>query len=103
MKTLQFRNYPTHRRNWLLLLTLPLLLASCVTPALHEIKTDPCAGWSPIYASKKDTLTAGTAQQILVHDCHGVKEKCWADPAPKGTPSVCASINATPTAKGTQP
>lgn len=69
-----------------------LLAIEGCEPKTMMVKTDPCAGWSPIYASKADTLTDGTAKQILAHDCHGIAVKCWKDPTPKGKPPVCPKI-----------
>lgn len=58
-----------------------LLLVGCKTgPA---IKSDPCAGWSPIVVSRADVLTDGTAKQILAHDLHGVAAGCWPAPTEK--------------------
>jgi hypothetical protein len=54
-------------------------IEGCV-PRVVTAKTDPCAGWSPIYASKADVLTDGTAKQILSHDKHGVAVGCWLAP-----------------------
>ena len=67
-----------HHKRWLLLI-LPLLLASCATTAGRA--TDPCAPWKPIYASRIDVLTDGTARQIRDHDETGVKLGCWPAPA----------------------
>ena len=76
-----------------MMLILQLLLANCVilasfgtsgcTPKLVAVKSDPCAGWAPIYASKLDVLTDGTAKQILAHDLHGVQAGCWKRPIKK--------------------
>jgi hypothetical protein len=40
-------------------------------------KPDPCAGWSPIYVSRTDVLSDGTAKQILAHDEHGKQVCGW--------------------------
>lgn len=61
---------------------IPLLLSACATtgqeidkPTVREIikesvkVVDTACKWvSPIYISKADTLTAGTARQILTHN-----------------------------------
>jgi len=60
-----------------------LLAIEGCTPKLVAVKSDPCAGWSPIYASKQDVLTDGTAKQILAHDLHGVQAGCWKRPIKK--------------------
>ena len=60
----------------MLIMLLPL--GGCVTTAGRA--TDPCAPWKPIYVSRADVLTDGTAKQIRDHDETGVKLGCW--PAP---------------------
>jgi hypothetical protein len=42
-----------------------------------------CAGWKPIYVSKSDKLSDGTAKSILGHDEYGTALKCPAF-KPKG-------------------
>lgn len=42
-----------------------------------------CVVWSPIIPSKNDSLTDGTATQMLVHNCIGVRLGCWETPAMK--------------------
>jgi len=73
----------------LILLLASLSLAAGCSPKLVAVKSDPCAGWLPIYASKTDVLSDSTAKQILGHDCHGVQQKCWKDPTPPGHVSAC--------------
>lgn len=67
-----------HRSRWLLLIPL-LLLGGCATTAGRA--TDHCAPWKPIFVSRVDVLTDGTARMIRDHDETGVKLGCW--PAPK--------------------
>jgi hypothetical protein len=67
----------THRFKLWLLLPLLLLLASCATTGGCVTKPDPCAGWSPIYVSRTDVLSDGTAKQILAHDEHGKQVCGW--------------------------
>lgn len=59
-----------------LVLLLASLTAGCAT-CPKTIRVDPCAGWAPIYPSKNDSLTDGTARQILAHDEHGAKVCHW--------------------------
>ncbi|HVI55474.1 MAG TPA: hypothetical protein VM621_10535 [Luteibacter sp.] len=58
--------FQMHQRflSLLLLLTLPVL--SCC--ATGPVQTDGCDWAKPIYVSKDDVLTDGTAKQILTHD-----------------------------------
>jgi len=50
----------------LILLSLMPLLMSCAT---NGVATDSGCGWvKPIYISKKDVLTDGTARAILKHN-----------------------------------
>lgn len=53
---------------------LAVLLSGCATagPA-----TDGCAAWRPIYISRADALTDGTAEQILAHNLTGVGLCGW--------------------------
>lgn len=73
----------------LLILTL-LALTSALMSACSMFGTKPeppqqnvCAVWSPIIPSKQDALTDGTATQVLVHNCIGVRLGCWGTPAMK--------------------
>lgn len=49
-------------------------MAGCVN---KPTKLDPCAGWSPIYVSRADVLSNGTAQAILSHNQYGERLGCW--------------------------
>ncbi|MBB3267572.1 hypothetical protein FHW79_005233 [Azospirillum sp. OGB3] len=53
---------------------LAVLLSGCATagPA-----TDGCTAWRPIYISRADALTDGTAEQILVHNLTGARLCSW--------------------------
>lgn len=77
------------------MLTLLALLASFATMAgcakRFEVRTDFCTGWSPIYASRDDVLTDGTAKQILAHDRHGVDVGCWKAPTKKSASADSAA------------
>lgn len=78
---LQSRSFRMHRLSrWLPLILLPLLASCATTVGPATVKPDLCAGWSPIYPSKADVLTDGTAKQVLAHDLHGVAEGCWKAP-----------------------
>lgn len=80
-------------------------ITGCTTK-LVAVKSNPCAGWLPIYVSKGDVISDTTAKSILAHDCHGVQQKCWADPTPKGAASACPSnsVSIVPSIlKGTSP
>ncbi len=56
---------------WLACLT---LLASC---ASNGARIDPCGPWRPILVSRADTLTDGTARQILAHNETGARLCDW--------------------------
>lgn len=56
---------------WLASLT---LLAGCATGGAG---TSPCSGWRPIYISRADVLTDGTARQILAHNETGARLCNW--------------------------
>jgi len=84
------KNSPPLRRNRWGRLILALLPAICATTGglgtsgctpRTLVKTDFCTGWKPIYPSRQDVLTDGTAKQILAHDEQGVQQGCW--PAPR--------------------
>lgn len=46
-----------------------LLLTGCATVQPQTQLVDTSCNWvKPIYVSKKDVLTDGTASQILIHD-----------------------------------
>lgn len=68
-------SYRMRRLRLLAVLTLLLPLAGCKSGCVT--KPDPCAGWEPIYPSRSDVLTDGTARQILAHDEHGKAIGCW--------------------------
>lgn len=36
-----------------------------------------CAAWRPIYVSRADVLTEGTARQVLAHNETGRRLGCW--------------------------
>lgn len=65
---------------WLLPILLPLL-ASCATtggPATKPVVNDNGCSWAkPIYVSKADVLTDGTARQIKDHDESGARICGW--------------------------
>jgi hypothetical protein len=67
---------------------LALLLAGCAmmggpaTKPSDPVKVDPCAPWKPIYVSKADKLTDGTARQIKDHDETGERLCGWKRNAP---------------------
>ncbi|EHM03478.1 hypothetical protein HMPREF9946_00074 [Acetobacteraceae bacterium AT-5844] len=56
---------------WLASLT---LLAGCANSGAG---IDPCGPWRPILVSRADTLTDGTARQILAHNETGVRMCRW--------------------------
>lgn len=56
------------------LMALPLM--SC-TSLGAETKNSACLVFSPIYISKQDVLTDGTARQILTHNLTGQRLGCW--------------------------
>lgn len=66
------------------MLTQLLPLVACVMMAgcapRTVVRTDFCTGWEPIYVSRQDVLTDGTAKAIKAHDEHGVKVGCWKAP-----------------------
>jgi hypothetical protein len=51
-----------------------LLLSGCATAGRV---TDACGPWRPIYVSKADVLTDGTARAILAHNETGAKLCGW--------------------------
>ncbi|QCN96677.1 hypothetical protein D3093_15165 (plasmid) [Azospirillum argentinense] len=53
---------------------LAALLSGCATsgPA-----TDGCVAWRPIYISRSDVLTDGTAEQIMAHNLTGARLCGW--------------------------
>lgn len=61
------------------------LLASCVMMVGCATKPAPrpdyCAPWKPIYVSRVDVLSDGTARAIRDHDETGVHLGCWPAPA----------------------
>lgn len=63
-------------------LALALLLTGCATggPATEG----GCAAFQPIYVSRADTLTDGTAEQILVHNETGGRLCRWRPAREKG-------------------
>lgn len=63
------------------MLIVAIIVSGCANKGF--IKPDPCAGWSPIYISKADVLTDGTAKAVLAHDLHGVQAGCWKAPVKK--------------------
>ena len=73
------QSFRTRRLSRWALLILLLPLAGCETMAGRA--TDPCAPWKPIFVSRADALTDGTARAIRDHDETGVRLGCW--PAPK--------------------
>lgn len=73
-------NYLTRLLKGLATLTLLPLLAGCVTKAgpVTQVITDHGCGWvKPIYVSRADVLTDGTARQIKDHDETGAKVCGW--------------------------
>lgn len=96
---LKLQNFPTKGRSKWRSLILPLLLATfammvgCAKRV--EVRTDFCTGWAPIYASRDDVLTDGTAKQILAHDRHGVDVGCWKAPAKKSANADSAAKSST--------
>jgi hypothetical protein len=56
---------------WLVGLT---LLASCASGGAG---IDSCGAWRPILVSRADTLTDGTARQILAHNETGARLCGW--------------------------
>ena len=56
---------------WLASLT---LLAAC---AQSGAGTSACSGWRPIYVSRADVLTDGTARQVLAHNETGARLCGW--------------------------
>jgi hypothetical protein len=56
---------------WLAFLT---LLASCASGGAG---IDACGAWRPILVSRADTLTNGTARQILAHNETGARLCSW--------------------------
>ena len=60
---------------WTVMLLASLtLLAGC---AIGGPGTDPCGAWRPIYVSRADVLTDGTARQILSHNEAGRRICGW--------------------------
>lgn len=55
-------------------LLLATLLAACGSGGAG---TSPCSGWQPIYVSRADQLTDGTARQILAHNETGRRLCGW--------------------------
>ena len=53
---------------------LAVLLSGCATVGPV---TDGCAAWRPIYISRADSLTDGTAEQILAHNLTGARLCRW--------------------------
>ena len=76
------RSYRTPRLSRWALLILLLPLAGCATTGGRA--TDYCAPWKPIFVSRVDVLTDGTARAIRDHDETGVKLGCWLAPKKKG-------------------
>jgi hypothetical protein len=50
------------------------LLAGC---ASGGVGIDPCGPWRPIYVSRADSLTDGTARAILAHNETGARLCGW--------------------------
>lgn len=55
---------------------LALACSACAAPQVRTV-TDYCTPWRPIYVSKQDVLTDGTARAILEHDRTGAKLCGW--------------------------
>lgn len=58
------------------IMSLALAGAGCATPQTRVV-TDYCTPWRPIYPSRTDVLTDGTAKAILAHDHTGAKLCGW--------------------------
>lgn len=58
---------------------LPLLLALALLTGCSKTGAgiDACGPWKPIYVSKEDKFTEGTAKQILAHNLTGQKICKW--------------------------
>lgn len=55
-----------------------LLLTGCVTPGPETKIVDTACAWTkPIYVSKSDILTDGTARQIVAHNETGAAICDW--------------------------
>ena len=63
------------------MLLLTLLLGGCQTGQIRPQVANSCAGWRVITPKKTDILAPSTADQLLVHNCHGVNAGCWAAPS----------------------
>jgi hypothetical protein len=63
----------------------PIALCVLLCACQPVVKVDVCQGWQPIYPSRQDVLTDGTAKQVLAHDQYGLKMGCWK--IPKKNPS----------------
>lgn len=50
------------------------LLSACATGGPG---TDACGPWRPIYVSRADVLTEGTARQVLAHNETGARLCGW--------------------------
>lgn len=61
------------RWTWLWLASLTLL-AGC---SIGGAGTDICGPWRPVYVSRADVLTDGTARAILVHNETGARLCGW--------------------------
>lgn len=83
---IKLRVSQTLRPKALVLLTLLPLLDGCATKAgpVAPVVTDHGCGWvKPIYVSRNDILTDGTARQIKDHDETGAKVCGWKPNQPK--------------------
>lgn len=57
------------------------LLVSCASMAGYgteaQLRQATCSAWAPIYASRQDVLTDGTARQVLQHNETGRRLCGW--------------------------
>lgn len=60
----------------MMLIGLLILLSGCAGSGAAT-RLEVCGPWQPIYVSKADVLTEGTARQILAHNEVGRALKCW--------------------------
>lgn len=64
-----------HAKRWSVLsLASLLLLSGCGTSGGG---TDPCLPWAPIYVSRADVMSDGTARAILAHNETGARLCGW--------------------------
>lgn len=79
--TLLCRNFPMRRQAFrLVMLPVILALASCQIGQTKSPSVNQCTGWSPITPKKTDVMNPHTVDQILAHNCHGIKAGCWTAP-----------------------